>query len=171
MLTPIQTTALQSQITASGQSIAGISPNPVVLKLYMTSLEYQHIHNYPESGQYVNKRFMALVPKSWSVFLHVKFYFSIIKESSFFERSSWNIVGKFYNRSSICSRTWRTDVLLLWDIPDQHPRMHLVLLLWRTQEIWQRRRRRAEKTATLFGQTLYCLAILLFLFWKYFGTS
>ena len=43
-------TAQQTLITSSGQSIAGMMPNTVVLKLYMSSTEYQHIHNYPQSG-------------------------------------------------------------------------------------------------------------------------
>ena len=49
-LNPVQVQAQQTLITSSGQSIAGMVPNTVVLKLYMSSTEYQHIHNYSQSG-------------------------------------------------------------------------------------------------------------------------
>ena len=33
-----------------GQAIPGSNPNLVMLKLYMSSLEYQRIYNFPQPG-------------------------------------------------------------------------------------------------------------------------
>ncbi len=132
MLTPIQTTALQSQITASGQSIAGISPNPVILKLFMTSLEYQHIHNYPQSG--LNFTSDTGCSKKLDSIAYNYSYFSRIKHSSFSERLSCNVIGEICYRTSVCGRTGWADVLLLRYLLGQCSGMHVVLLLWRTEE-------------------------------------
>ncbi len=48
--TDTQKQALQTQVTGSGQAIQGGTPNTVVLKLFMRSLEYQRIYNFPQNG-------------------------------------------------------------------------------------------------------------------------
>ena len=45
-----QQQAMQAQIAGSGQVIQGPNPNTVILKLFLQSLEYQHIYNFPENG-------------------------------------------------------------------------------------------------------------------------
>jgi hypothetical protein len=37
-------------MTSSGQAVQGTSPGMIVLKLYMRSLEYQRINNFPQNG-------------------------------------------------------------------------------------------------------------------------
>ncbi len=49
-LTGVQISNLQTLVTASGQVIPGATPSPVILRLYPSSLEFQHIQNYPEPG-------------------------------------------------------------------------------------------------------------------------
>jgi len=41
---------LRTLTTSSGQAIPGANINTIVLKLYMTSLEYQRIRNFPQNG-------------------------------------------------------------------------------------------------------------------------
>jgi hypothetical protein len=48
--TDLQRTAIQAQVVASGQAIQGSNPNTIVLKLFLRSLEYEHIYNFPENG-------------------------------------------------------------------------------------------------------------------------
>jgi hypothetical protein len=48
--TDAQKQALQTQVTGSGQNIQGANPNTIVLKLFMQSLEYQRIYNFPQNG-------------------------------------------------------------------------------------------------------------------------
>jgi hypothetical protein len=48
--TDAQKQALTTQVTSSGQAITGANPGTVVLKLFMRSLEYQQINNFPENG-------------------------------------------------------------------------------------------------------------------------
>jgi len=45
-----QQQTLSSLVTGSGQAIQGANPNIIVLKLYMRSLEYQRIYNFPQNG-------------------------------------------------------------------------------------------------------------------------
>jgi hypothetical protein len=49
-LTGVQISNLQTVVTVSGQVIPGAAPSPVILRLYPSSLEFQHIQNYPEPG-------------------------------------------------------------------------------------------------------------------------
>ena len=48
--TDAQKQAIQTQVTGSGQAIQGANPNTIVLKLFIRSLEYQRIYNFPENG-------------------------------------------------------------------------------------------------------------------------
>ena len=48
--TDAQKQSIQTQVTSSGQAITGANPSTIVLKLYMRSLEYQQINNFPQNG-------------------------------------------------------------------------------------------------------------------------
>ena len=50
VFTDAQKQTLQTQVTGSGQAIQGANPNTIVLKLFMRSLEYQRIYNFPQNG-------------------------------------------------------------------------------------------------------------------------
>ena len=54
-LTDIQKQSLQTLITGSGQAIAGGTPNVVILKLYLSTMENQRIYNFPQPGLQVHR--------------------------------------------------------------------------------------------------------------------
>ena len=55
-LTDAQRQSLQTQVMSSGQAIQGSNPGIIVLKLYVQSLEYDQINNFPQNGmQYIDK--------------------------------------------------------------------------------------------------------------------
>ena len=48
--TDLQKQAIQAQVQGSGQAVQGSNLNTITLKLFLRSLEYQHIYNFPENG-------------------------------------------------------------------------------------------------------------------------
>ena len=48
--TDAQRLTLSTLVVSSGQAIQGANINTIVLKLYMRSLEYQRIYNFPQNG-------------------------------------------------------------------------------------------------------------------------
>ena len=48
--TDAQKQSIQTQVITSGQAIVGSNPSTIVLKLYMSSLEYDQINNFPQNG-------------------------------------------------------------------------------------------------------------------------
>ncbi len=51
-----QKQTVQMQVTSSGQAIQGANPSVIILKLYMQTLEYDQINNFPPNGlQFIEK--------------------------------------------------------------------------------------------------------------------
>jgi len=56
VVTDLQRQSIQTEVTYSGQAIQGSNPGVIILKLYMQSLEYDQINNFPRNGlQFVEK--------------------------------------------------------------------------------------------------------------------
>jgi hypothetical protein len=83
-------------VTGSGQAIQGSNPNTVVLKLFMQSLEYQRIYNFPQNGV----QFIAELGGLMCFFLGSIFQ-NFISAENFWDKFSSSNFGKFQSKNNI----------------------------------------------------------------------
>ena len=95
-ITPVQITALQALMTSSGEAFPGTIPSPVILKLYLSSREYEHIHNYPEPGI----KFLAQLGGLMLFFLGISII-SLIECLAYFIFCGYGYISKEIDKGSI----------------------------------------------------------------------